>query len=342
MSGTHGIGLEQFETWVTLMKAIVCIKYGPPEVLQLVEVPKPVPKDNEILIKNHATTVVLGDCELRGFNFPYYNIVFKLLIRLGFGFRGPRKKILGQQLSGVVEEVGKDVTLFKPGDEVFACTALGLGAYAEYKSMSENGLVTIKPTNMSFDEASTIPIGGSEALHYMKQANIQKGQTVLINGAGGSIGTIALQLAKSEGATVTAVDSAGKFDMLRSLGADHLIDYKQELFTERDETYDVIFDVVGVTQFSGCMKSLNENGTYLQGNGSVSRGDKSTARNNNMIVYDKYTDYTTDSLVELRELIEAGTIRTVIDRTFPLEQIVEVHRFVEQGGKLGNVVVTME
>ncbi|MFW9870687.1 MAG: NAD(P)-dependent alcohol dehydrogenase [Candidatus Thorarchaeota archaeon] len=324
------------------MRAIICTKYGPPEVLQLAEVPKPTLKSNEFLIKNYATTVVLGDCELRGFNFPFYSFAFKLLIRLGFGIMRPRKKILGQQLSGVVEEVGKDVTLFEPGDEVFACTALGLGAYAEYKSMSENGLVTKKPTNMSFEEASTIPVGGSEALHYMKQANVQKGQNVLINGAGGSIGTIALQLAKSKGAEVTAVDSAGKFDMLQSLGADHLLDYKQELFTERDETYDVIFDVVGVTQFSGCKISLNENGIYLQGNGSISRGEKSTARENNMRVYDNYTDYTTDVLVELRELIEAGTIRTVIDRTYPLEQMVEVHRFVEKGGKLGNVVVTME
>ncbi len=324
------------------MKAILCTKYGPPEVLQYAEVPKPIPKDNEILIKNHATTVVLGDCELRGLNFPYYSTAFKLLIRLGFGIRGPRKKILGQQLSGVVEEVGRNVTLFKPGDQVFACTAEGLGAYAQYKCLSEKGLVTLKPSNMSFEEASTIPIGGSEALHFMKQADIKDGQTVLINGAGGSIGTIALQLAKSKGAEVTAVDSAGKFDMLQSLGADHLIDYKQELFTERDETYDVIFDVVGVTKFSGCMKSLNENGIYLQGNGSISRGDKSSARKNGMMAYDKYTDYTTERLIELRELIEAGTIRTVIDRTFPLEQMVEVHRFVEQGGKLGNVVVTME
>ncbi|MFW9926955.1 MAG: NAD(P)-dependent alcohol dehydrogenase [Candidatus Thorarchaeota archaeon] len=324
------------------MKAIICTKYGPPEVLELAEVPKPLPKDNEILIKNHATTVVLGDCELRGLNFPYYSFAFKLLIRLGFGIRGPRKKVLGQQLSGVVEEVGKNVTLFEPGDEVFACTALGLGSYAEYKKMSESGLVTKKPSNMSFEEASTIPIGGSEALHYMNEANIEKDQRVLINGAGGSIGTIALQLAKSKGAEVTAVDSAGKFDMLQSLGADHLIDYKEESFAERDETYDVIFDVVGVTTFSGCMKSLNENGIYLQGNGSVSRGDKSTARNSNMRVYDKYTDYTTNALVELRELIEMGTIRTIVDRTFPLEQMVEVHRFVEKGGKLGNVVVIME
>jgi NADPH:quinone reductase-like Zn-dependent oxidoreductase len=325
-----------------LMRAIVCTKYGPPEVLKLVEVPKPKPKAEEILIKNHATTVVLGDCELRGFNFPYYGFGFRLLLRLGFGIRGPRKKIIGQQLAGTVEEVGEDATLFKPGDQVFACTALGMGAYAEYNCMSETGLVTAKPINMSFEEASTIPIGGSEALHFIGKASIQSGQSVLINGAGGSIGTIALQLAKCKGADVTAVDSAGKFDMLSSLGADHLIDYKKELFTERDETYDAIFDVVGVTNFSGCMRSLNENGIYLQGNGSVSRGEKSTARKNNMRVYDKVTDYTTERLVELRGLIEGGKIRTVIDRTYPLEQIVEVHRFVEQGGKLGNVVVTMD
>ena len=324
------------------MKAIVCTKYGPPEVLQLAEVPKPLPKDNEILIKNHATTVILGDCELRGFNFPAYGFGFRLLLRLGFGIRGPRKRILGQQLAGVVEEVGSDVTLFKPGDQVFASTALGMGAYAEYKCMSEKGLIATKPTNLTFEEASTIPVGGTEALHFIGKANIQKGQTVLINGAGGSIGTVAVQLAKSKGAEVTAVDSGGKFEMLESIGADHLVDYEKELFTERDETYDVIFDVVGVTKFSGCMSSLNENGIYLQGNGSVSRGEKSAATKNNMQAMAGTADYSVDRLVELGELHEAGTIKAVIDRVYPLEDMVEVHRFVEQGGKQGNVVVTME
>ncbi|MHA1966139.1 MAG: NAD(P)-dependent alcohol dehydrogenase [Candidatus Thorarchaeota archaeon] len=324
------------------MKAIVCTKYGPPEVLQLAEVPKPVAKDNEILIKNRATTVLLGDCEVRGFNFPHFSLGFKLLMRLGFGIRGPRKKILGQQVAGEIEEIGKNVTQYSVGDNVFGLTGFGMGAYAEYTAVRENMVMTTMPSNMTYEEASTIPVGGMEALHFMGEANIQSGQKVLINGAGGSIGTIAVQLAKNDGAEVTAVDSGGKFDMLRSLGADQLIDYKQELFTERDETYDVIFDVVGVTKFSGCIKSLNENGIYLQGNGSVSRGNKSLARKNNMIAYDKYTDYATESLIELRELIEAGTIRTYIDRTFPLEQMVEVHRFVEAGGKLGNVVVTMD
>ena len=323
------------------MKAIICTKYGPPDVLQLQEVDKPQPKDNELLIKNHATTVILGDCELRGFKFPYYGPGFKLLIRLGFGIRGPRKKIIGQQVAGIVEAVGKEVTKFKQGDQVFACTALGMGAYAEYKCMPESGLVTIKPSNMTFEEASTIPVGGTEALHFMTEANIQNGQTVLINGAGGSIGTVALQIAKSKGAEVTAVDSAGKFDMLRSLGADHFVDYKQEYFVDRGETYDVIFDVVGVTTYSDCMNSLNENGIYLQGNGRISRGDKSSARKNNRLAIDRLADYSTERLVELRELIEDGTIKTAIDRTFPLEQMVEVHRFVEAGGKKGNVVVTM-
>ena len=324
------------------MKAIVCTKYGPPEVLQLAEVPKPMPKDNEILIKNHATTVILGDCELRGFNFPAFGFGFRLLVRLGFGIRGPRKRILGQQLAGVVEEVGSDVTLFKPGDQVFASTALGMGAYAEYKCMSEKGLIAPKPTNLTFEEASTIPVGGTEALHFIGKANIQKGQTVLINGAGGSIGTVAVQLAKSLGAEVTAVDSGGKFEMLESIGADHLVDYKKELFTERGETYDVIFDVVGVTKFSDCMSSLKENGIYLQGNGSVSRGDKSTAKENNMLAMAGTADYSVDRLVELGDLFESGTIKAVIDRVYPLEQMVEVHRFVEEGGKLGNVVVTMD
>lgn len=327
---------------IIMMKAIICTKYGPPEVLKLAEVEKPIPKENEILIKNHATTVILGDCELRGMNFPFMNFGFRILIRLGFGIRGPRNKIIGQQLSGTVEEVGNEVTSFKPGDQVLASTALGMGAYAEYKCMKEDGIVIAKPSNMTFEEASTIPIGGTEALHFMKLANIQEGQTVLINGAGGSIGTIAVQIAKSKGAEVTAVDSGNKFEMLRFIGADHLIDYKKELFTDRSDTYDVIFDVVGITKYPNCAKSLNENGTYIQGNGGIPRGDKSAAQKKGFKTIDKYADYTREGLLELKELIEAGTIKAVIDRTFPLEEMVEVHRFVEQGGKLGNVVVTME
>jgi NADPH:quinone reductase-like Zn-dependent oxidoreductase len=327
---------------MVIMKAIECTKYGPPEVLKLVDIPRPIPKDNEILIKNQATTVILGDCELRGFKFPHYGLGFKLLIRLGFGIRGPRKKILGQQLSGIVEEIGSEVTQFKPGDHVFAYTALGMGAYAEFKCMPENGLVVLKPSNISFEEASTIPVGGTEALHFINKANIQQGQTVLVNGAGGSIGTVAIQLAKSKGAEITAVDSAGKFEMLQSIGADHLIDYKKENFTNRPERYDVIFDVVGVTRLSSCINSLNENGTYLQGNGSISRRENSIAKNNNIFAIAGTASYSVDRLLELRDLFEVGTIKAMIDRTYPLDRMVEVHRFVEHGEKLGNVVVTMD
>ncbi|MFW9850316.1 MAG: NAD(P)-dependent alcohol dehydrogenase [Candidatus Thorarchaeota archaeon] len=323
------------------MKAIVCTRYGPPEVLQLQELEKPSPKNNEVLIKIHATTVLAGDCEMRGFNFPTYGLGLRLLMRIGFGFRGPRKKILGQQLAGMIEEIGQDVTLFKKGDQVFALTELSFGTYAEYTCLNENAIMTTKPSNMTYEEASTIPVGGCEALHFMEKGHIQSGQRVLINGAGGSIGTIAIQLAKSYGAEVTAVDSAGKFEMLHSLGADHVIDYKQDDFTENGETYDVIFDVIGATPFEDCMKSLNENGTYLLGNGTLSRGKKSHAMKLDRVAIDGPADYTTRRLIELRELIENGTIKAVIDTTYPLEEMVEVHKFVERGGKKGNVVVTM-
>jgi len=324
------------------MKAIVCTKWGPPDVLKLRDVETPVPKDNELFIKIHATTVIAGDCEMRSFNFPQMGRGLRLLMRIVFGIRGPRKKILGQQLAGEVEAIGKDVTMFNKGDQVFAVSGLGFGTYAEYKCMSEEGLVALKPKNMSYTEASTIPVGGIEALYFMRAAKIKPGHKVLINGAGGSIGTIAIQLAKSMGAEVTAVDSAGKFDMLRSINADHVIDYKQEKFTEREEDYDVIFDVVGVTKFSDCMTSLNEKGIYLQGNGTVSRSAKSTARKNNKSAIAGPADYKIEHLIQLRELIESGTIRTVIDRTYPLEEMAEAHAFVEQGGKKGNVVVTLD
>jgi NADPH:quinone reductase-like Zn-dependent oxidoreductase len=324
------------------MKAIVCPTYGPPEVLELRNVPKPVPKDNEILIRNYATTILMGDCEVRGFSFPHLSTGLRFLMRLGFGIKGPRKEILGQQLAGVVEEIGTNVTKFKPGDEVFACTGFGLGAYAEYKKISEKGIVALKPQNMSFEEASTIPVGGNEAYHFLKKARIQSGHKVLINGAGGSIGIIAVQLAKHYGAEVTAVDSNGKFEMLKSLGADSCINYMQDDFWEYDDTYDVIFDVVGVTPFAAAMKSLNENGIYLQGNGSISRSNKTIAKGSNKLVFDNPADYSVDQLNNLRELIEERRIRTFIDRTYNLEEMVEAHRFVESGGKRGNAVVTIQ
>jgi NADPH:quinone reductase-like Zn-dependent oxidoreductase len=323
------------------MRAIVCPKYGPPDVLQLKELPKPVPKANEILVKNHAITVVAGDCEMRGFNlsYPFHR---KLLVRAWIGLRGPRKKILGQELAGVVEEVGKDVTLFSEGDPVFASTGFGLGAYAEFTAISESGVVAIKPENMTFEEASTIPLGGLEALNFMRQANLQTGHRILLNGAGGSIGIIAVQLAKNWGAEVTAVDIARKFDMLRSLGANHVIDYTQDDFTESGRLYDVIFDIVGKAPFSGCMRSLVDNGIFMLGNGWLSRSDKKTAERSTKRAIGWTSDYQSKHLAYLKELIEAGTIRTFIDRTYPLEEMVEAHRYVETGLKIGNIVVTLK
>ena len=328
------------------MKAIVCTKWGSPDVLQLKEVEKPTPKDNEVLIRIYAATVTAGDCELRSLKFPPG---LRFLARMGFGFRGPRKKIIGQELAGEIESVGKDVKRYSKGDQVFAHAGFGMGAYAEYKCMPEEpkgmaGLLAIKPANMSYGEAATVPTGGLESLNFLRKANIQSGQKVLINGAGGSIGTFGVQLAKYYGATVTAVDSTAKLDMLRSIGADHVIDYTKEDFTESGKTYDVIFDVVGKSSFSGSIRSLNENGFYLIANPSRShkvQGRRTSRRSSKKVICGG-TVFKIEDLIFLKELIEAGKIKSVIDRRYPLEQTAEAHRYVEKGHKKGNVVITVE
>jgi NADPH:quinone reductase-like Zn-dependent oxidoreductase len=323
------------------MKAIVCTRYGPPDVLQLKELEKPTPKDNEVLVRVHAATVTKGDCELRSLKLP---LLWQLLVRIGFGFRAPRKKILGQELAGEIESVGKDVRLFRKGDQVFAFTGLRLGAYAEYNCLSEKGLVAIKPANMTYEEAAAVPVGGLHALNCLRKGNIESGQKVLIIGAGGTVGTIAVQLAKSFGEEVTGVDSTGKLDMLRSIGADHVNDYPKVDFTKSGERYDVIFDVVGKSSFSGCIRSLREKGFYLLGNPGLSQQVRGlwTSMVSGKKVIGGTVSYKTEDLVFLKELIEAGKIRSVIDRRYPLEQTAEAHRYVDTGQKTGNVVITVE
>jgi NADPH:quinone reductase-like Zn-dependent oxidoreductase len=324
------------------MKAIVWAKYGPPDVLQLKEVEKPTPKDNEVLIRIYATTVTAGDCEMRRLK-PPFSILFWLPMRVYMGLIRPRRiTILGQELAGEIESVGKDVKRLKEGDQVFAST-LG-GSYAEYICLPEEGVVAIKPANMTYEEAAAVPLGGLEALHFLRKGNIQSGQKVLINGSGGSIGTIAIQLAKYFGAEVTGVDSTGKLDMLRSIGADRVIDYTQEDFTKSGETYDVIFDVVGKSSFSRSVRSLKQNGYYLIANPGLSqmvRGRWTSMRSSKKVILWEASQKTED-LIFLKELIEAGKIKSVIDRRYPLEQIPEAHRYVEKGHKKGNVVITVE
>ena len=329
------------------MKAIIWTRYGPPEVLELRDIEKPVPKDNEILIKIYATTVTAGDCEMRSLKFPIY---LNVAMRLWRGFFKPKENtIMGTELAGEIEAVGVDVKQFKEGDQVFGAAGMGFGANAEYICLPEEpgemeGGVARKPSNMSYEEAATVPFGGRDALHFLRLGNIQSGQRILINGAGGSIGTFAIQLAKHFGAEVTAIDSTAKLDMLRSIGADHVIDYTKEDFTKNGQVYDVIFDVVGTVSFSRSAKSIKPDGTYLLANpirGQMLRGPWTRMRSNKKVIMETASG-TIEDLIFLRDLIEAGKLKTIIDRTYPLEQIVEAHRFVEKGGKLGNVVITVE
>jgi 2-desacetyl-2-hydroxyethyl bacteriochlorophyllide A dehydrogenase len=323
------------------MKAVVCTKYGPPDVLELKEIEKPTPKDNEVLVRIYAATVTTGDCEIRRFEMPIW---LWLPARIGFGLRGPRKKILGQELAGEIESVGKYVKLFRKGDQVFARTGFGLGAYAEYICLSEEGMLAIKPANITYEEAAAIPMGGLTALHYLRKGNTQRGHKVLINGASGSIGTLAVQIAKYFGAEVTGVCSTRNVDMVRSIGADHVIDYTQEDFTKSSETYDIIFDVVGKSSFSPSLRSLKKNGLYLLANPGLSqmvRGRWTSIRSGKKVIAGTASEKIED-LLFLKDLIEAGKIKTVIDRHYPLEQTSEAHRYVEKGHKKGNVVITVE
>ena len=326
------------------MKAIVWTKYGPPDVLQLKEIEKPTPKDNEVLIRIYATTVTAGDCEMRRLKFPFF---LSFPMRLYIGLQRPtRIKIMGQEFAGEIEAIGKAVKRFKEGDQVFGTTGFGFGVYAEYKCLPEEpkmGVLASKPINITFEEAAAVPIGGLEALHFLRQGNIQNGQKVLIIGAGGSIGTFAVQLAKYFGADVTGMDSSMKLVMLRSIGADHVSDYTLEDLTRSAETYDVIFDVMGKSSFSDSVRSLKPNGRYLLGNPGLSQmvwGRWTSMRSSKKVIIGAANQRTED-LLYLKGLIEAGKIKPVVDRCYPMEQIAEAHRYIETGQKKGNVVITV-
>jgi NADPH:quinone reductase-like Zn-dependent oxidoreductase len=330
-----------------LMKAIIWTRYGPPDVLQLQEVATPAPKDGEVLIKIHATGVTAGDCEMRRLQLP---MGLSLPMRLYVGLSRPhRVTILGQELAGEITAVGHAVTNFAVGDEVIAATGFGFGAYAEYTclpaAVSAGGTATLapKPANLSYAEAATLPVGGLEALHFLRRSNVRRGESLLINGAGGSIGTLALQLAKHYGAEVTAVDSTHKLPMLRELGADHVVDYTQEDFTRLGRTYDIIFDVVGKSPFSRSLQALRRGGRFLLGNPRVAtlmRGWWAAKTSDKQVIFAASEPRGAD-LMLVAELAAAGTLKPIVDRTYPLAQAAIAHRYVETGQKTGSVALVM-
>ncbi len=319
------------------MKAIVFTKYGSPEVLQLREVVKPAPGDKDVLIKIYATSVTSGDCRMRKAD-PF-------AIRFFNGLTRPKKTTVpGNEFSGVIEEVGKDVKLFRKGDQVFGQTGIGLGANAEYICLPENGTIAIKPANLTHEEAATIPFGGNTALHFLRKADIRSGQKVLIYGASGSLGTAAVQLARYFGTEVTGVCSTANIELVKSLGAGKVIDYTKEDFTKSGGNYDIIFDTTGKSPFSGCVKSLTQNGIYLRAvHMSISsnvRGLWTSMTDSRKVIGGVATELK-ENLVFLTGLIEAGKLKPVIDRSYPFEQTAEAHRYVDQGHKKGNVVINV-
>jgi NADPH:quinone reductase-like Zn-dependent oxidoreductase len=330
------------------MKAIECTKYGPPDVLQLKEVARPTPKDNEILIRVHATSVNFGDLMARNFkaisphefNMP---LLFWFMSKISLGSKQPKKTILGNEFAGEVEAVGKDVKRFKQGDKVFGYPGLSFGAYAEYLCMPDDGVLAIKPANMTYEEATVVPYGAIMALNLLRKVNIQPGQKVLVNGASGAIGSAAVQIAKHLGANVTGVCSTKRLEFVKSLGADRVIDYTKEDFTQDRESYDVIFDILGKGQFASCKNSLKPNGIHLFASFKMKQVFQMlwTSMTGGKKVICAIAPGSIEDLFSVKELIEAGKIKAIVDRCFPLEQAAEAHRYVETGHKKGNVVISV-
>lgn len=323
------------------MKAIVCERYGSPEVLKVKEVEKPTPLNNEVLIKIYATTVTSGDWRVRSLKVP---TGFGSIMRLVLGISRPRQPILGSELAGVVELAGKDVSKFKVGDSVFAFSDFAMGCHAEYKCIPENGAIALKPTNLTYDEAAALSFGGMTALDFFNRAKLQHGESVLINGASGAVGTAAVQLARHFGAEVTGVCSTSNLELVRSLGAHHVIDYTKEDFTQNGETYDIIVDTVGTASFNRSKASLNEGGRLLM----VLAGlpDMLQALGVSMTSSKKVVAGPAATRAEdlrfIAQLAETGVFKPVIDRRYSFEQIVEAHRYVDTGRKKGNVVIILE
>ena len=322
------------------MKAIIYTHYGPPEVLRLADVEKPVPRDDEVLIRVRATTVSVADFRCRSFTVP---LSFWIPARLALGVLRPRRQILGGELAGDIEDTGKDVTRFKKGDRVFAATVMRSGTYAEYACLPESGAIARMPATMTYEEAAAMPIGARAARHFLRKANIQHGQKVLVYGASGSGGTFAVQLAKFFGAGVTGVCGPTNLELVRSLGADDGLDYTKDDLGARGEVYDVIFVAVDKVSFADCMKALKRGGTYLNASTPVRtlRMRWAARTSGKTIVTGEHPSETAADLDFLRDLVEKGALRSVIDRRYPLEQVVEAHRYVGRGHKKGNVIITI-
>ena len=323
------------------MKAAVYERYGPPEVIRLTEVEKPTPKNDEVLIKTYATTVTSGDARVRGLNVPFG---FGFVSRLAFGVLRPRQPILGTEIAGEIESVGKDVNRFKVGDQVFALSDMGMGCHAEYKCMPEDGAVALKSANLTYEEAAALSFGGTTALDFFRRGKLQSGEKVLVNGASGAVGTAAVQLAKHFGADVVGVCSSENFELVRSLGARHVIDYTKEDFTQNGETYDVIVDTAGTAPYSRSRASLKEGGRLLMVLGGLPEMLKIpwvSVTSSRKVIAGPAAGRAED-LRFLAGLAEAGEFEPVIDRRYPFEQIVEAHRYVDTGRKKGNVIITLE